>query len=32
VAQLMELNGLRNRQVRVGQDLIIILDGAARKK
>ncbi len=32
VTQLMELNGLRNRQVRVGQDLIVILDGAARKK
>ena len=32
VTQLMELNGLRNRQVRAGQDLIIVLEGAARKK
>jgi membrane-bound lytic murein transglycosylase D len=32
VTQLMELNGLRNRQIRAGQDLIVILDGAARKK
>lgn len=32
VTQLMELNGLRNRQIRVGQNLIVILDGAARKK
>lgn len=32
VTQLMELNGLRNRQIRVGQDLIVTLDGAARKK
>jgi len=31
VSQLMELNGLRNRQVRVGQDLTVILDGAIKK-
>jgi len=32
VSQLMELNGLRNRQVRVGQDLIVILDGTLKKR
>jgi len=32
VTQLMDLNGLRNRQVRVGQDLIVILDGALKKR
>jgi membrane-bound lytic murein transglycosylase D len=32
VAQLMELNGLRNRQLRVGQELIVILDGEVKKK
>lgn len=32
VSQLMELNGLRNRQIRVGQDLIITLDGALKKR
>ena len=32
VTQLMDLNGLRSRQVRVGQDLIVILDGALKKR
>lgn len=32
VAQLMELNGLRNRRIRVGQDLIVILDGVLKKR
>ena len=31
VTQLMDLNGLRNRQVRVGQDLIIILHAPLNK-
>lgn len=30
VSQLMELNELRNRQIRVGQELIVILDGALK--
>jgi len=32
VAQLMDLNGLRSRQVRAGQDLIVILDGVLKKR
>lgn len=32
IAQLMELNGLRSRQVRVGQDLIVILENAVKKR
>lgn len=32
VVSLMELNGLSGRQLRVGQELIIILDGAAKKR
>lgn len=32
VNQLMELNGLHNRQIRVGQELIVILDGALKKR
>ena len=32
VSQLMELNELRNRQIRVGQELIVILDGALKKR
>lgn len=32
VTQLMDLNGLRSRQIRVGQDLIVILDGALKKR
>lgn len=32
ISQLMELNGLKNRQLRVGQDLIIILEGAIKMR
>ena len=32
VNQLMELNGLRDRRIRVGQELIVILDGALKKR
>jgi len=32
VNQLMELNGLKNRRLRAGQDLIVILDGAVKKR
>ena len=32
VTQLMELNALRDRQIRVGQELIVILDGALKRR
>jgi membrane-bound lytic murein transglycosylase D len=32
VSQLMELNGLKNHHIRVGQDLIIVLDGPKKKR
>lgn len=32
VNQLMELNGLRDRHIRVGQELIVILDGVLKKR
>lgn len=32
VTQLMDLNGLKSRQLRVGQDLIVILDWAMNKR
>jgi len=32
VSQLMDLNGLKNHHIRVGQDLIIVLDGPKKKR